>query len=133
MLYAEDNPVNVLLMEAALECEPGVRLVSAPRPELGLDLARADRPDLILLDIQLPGIDGFEVLRRLRATEATRTIPVVAVSANAMRGDVERALAAGFDDYLTKPLDFEQLLAHVRRAGPPGLGQAAERTGDTAS
>ncbi|MBX3638173.1 MAG: response regulator, partial [Rubrivivax sp.] len=114
VLYVEDNPVNVMLMEAMLEREPGVRLTSAPLPELGLDLARADRPDLILLDIQLPGMDGFEVLRRLRADEATRAIRVVAVSANAMHGDVEEALAAGFDGYLTKPLDIAQLLAVVR-------------------
>jgi len=116
VLYIEDNPVNVLLVEAALEREPGVRLVTAPLPELGLDLARADRPDLILLDIQLPSIDGFEVLRRLRAADATRAIPVVAVSANAMPADIQRALAAGFDGYLTKPLDIEQLRTTVRRS-----------------
>ncbi|MBX3602892.1 MAG: PAS-domain containing protein [Rubrivivax sp.] len=119
VLYVEDNPVNVMLMEAMLEREPGVRLTSAPLPELGLDLARADRPDLILLDIQLPGMDGFEVLRRLRADAATRTIRVVAVSANAMHGDVEAALAAGFDGYLTKPLDIGELLAVVRGTAVP--------------
>jgi len=96
----------------------GVRLVCATLPEVGLELAQADPPDLVLLDIQLPGIDGFEVLRRLRASPATVAIPVVAVSANAMRSDIERARAAGFDDYLTKPIDFERLLALVQRCGP---------------
>ena len=124
VLYIEDNAVNAMLMEAVLERVPGVRLVCATLPEVGLELAQADPPDLVLLDIQLPGIDGFEVLRRLRASPATLAIPVVAVSANAMRSDIERARAAGFDDYLTKPIDFERLLALVQRCAP-GRGRAA--------
>jgi CheY-like chemotaxis protein len=124
VLYIEDNAVNAMLMEAVLERVPGVRLVCAALPEVGLELAQADPPDLVLLDIQLPGIDGFEVLRRLRASPATLSIPVVAVSANAMRSDIERARAAGFDDYLTKPIDFERLLALVQRCAP-GHGRAA--------
>jgi len=115
VLYIEDNPVNLMLMEAVLEREPGVLLTCVPQPEHGLDLALAEPPDLILLDIQMPGIDGFEVLRRLRAAGRTRCVPVVAVSANAMPGDIERARAAGFDDYLTKPIDFDRLLSVVRR------------------
>jgi CheY-like chemotaxis protein len=75
-------------------------------------------PDLILLDIQLPGIDGFEVLRRLRGDAVTCAIPVVAVSANALRSDIERGLAAGFVDYLTKPIDQRLLLATLRRLLP---------------
>jgi CheY-like chemotaxis protein/nitrogen-specific signal transduction histidine kinase len=117
VLYIEDNPVNAMLMEAVLERVPGVLLVCAALPEVGLELARADPPDLVLLDIQLPGIDGFEVLRRLRVGASTRAIPVVAVSANAMRSDIERAYAAGFDDYLTKPIDFDRLLNLVQRCG----------------
>ena len=118
MLYIEDNPVNAMLMEAVLERVPGLQLVCAALPEVGLELAQAAPPDLVLLDIQLPGIDGFEVLRRLRAASATQAVPVVAVSANAMRNDIERARAAGFDGYLTKPIDFERLLALVQRCGP---------------
>jgi CheY-like chemotaxis protein len=114
VLYIEDNPVNVLLMEAVLEREAAWRLIHSPLPELGLKMAEAQQPDLILLDIQLPGIDGYEVLRRLRATESTRAIPVVAISASAMHGDVEKGLAAGFGDYLTKPLDLQRLLALLR-------------------
>jgi CheY-like chemotaxis protein len=96
--------------------EPGVQLICAPHPTLGLELAFAAPPDLILLDIQLPDIDGYEVLRRLRAAESTRAIQVIAISANAMDGDVEKGLAAGFHDYLTKPLDMSRLLATLRRA-----------------
>jgi len=77
-------------------------------------MARADRPDLVLLDILLPGMDGYEVLARLRADPATRALRVVAVTANAMPDDIARALAAGFDGYLTKPLDLEPVLAVVR-------------------
>jgi hypothetical protein len=78
-----------------------------------------ERPDLILLDIQLPEMDGFEVLRRLRLHDATREIPVIAVSANAMPGDIEHGLAAGFIDYLTKPLDMQKLIIAVEQALTP--------------
>jgi PAS domain S-box-containing protein len=116
VLYIEDNPVNVLLMEAMLGQQARLRLISAELPEAGLQLARERRPKLILLDIQLPGMDGYEVLRRLRADEGTRGIPVVAVSANAMPADVARGMAAGFDDYLTKPIDQRVLVAAVDKA-----------------
>jgi len=118
VLYIEDNPVNVLLMEAMLAHVPGLRVVSAPLPGLGLQLARDERPDLVLLDIQLPGMDGYEVLRRLRAEPASRTLPVIAVSANAMPSDIDRGVAAGFADYLTKPLDMSRLIASVEAALP---------------
>jgi PAS domain S-box-containing protein len=114
VLYIEDDPVNTLLMEAMVGREPGVRLITAPLPEVGLELAHAAQPDLILLDIQLPGMDGYEVLRRLRAADSTRAIPVIAISANAMRGDIEHGLAAGFNDYLTKPIEMSRLLGVLR-------------------
>jgi len=113
VLYIEDNPANVHLMEAVLRLRADVHMVHAPLPSLGLELARSERPRLILLDIQLPGMDGYEVLRRLRMSEATRSIPVVAISANAMPADVSRGLAAGFAHYLTKPLDVARLLSVV--------------------
>jgi PAS domain S-box-containing protein len=116
VLYIEDNPVNVLVMEAMLARVPQLTLTIAALPEQGLAMATLQRPDLILLDIQLPGMDGFEVLRRLRLDTATRTIPVIAVSASAMQGDAEQGLAAGFQRYLTKPLDMPQLLAAVTEA-----------------
>jgi PAS domain S-box-containing protein len=119
LLYIEDNPANALLLEGMLAHRPHLQLQHASLPELGLDLAHSTRPDLVLLDIQLPGIDGYEVLRRLRLDAATRAIPVLALSANAMRSDVERGLAAGFAHYLAKPLDMRLLLAVLDGLLPP--------------
>jgi len=115
VLYVEDNEVNRLLMQGMLGQRPGIELELAALPEEGLAMARAAPPALVLLDIQLPGIDGFEVLERLRADALTAGIPVIAVSANAMPADRERAQAAGFDEYMTKPIDLDRLLAAVDR------------------
>jgi PAS domain S-box-containing protein len=115
VLYIEDNEVNRLVMQGMLEQRPGLVLELAEHPELGLAMAQKRPPDLILLDILLPGMDGFEVLERLRAEPRTRDIPVVAVSAHALDSDRQRAAEAGFDDYLTKPLDMAVLLACVER------------------
>ena len=121
VLYIEDNEVNQLLMEGMLSHRPAVVLRLALLPEEGLRMAAAEPPDLVLLDIQLPGMDGFEVLRRLREVPALRAVPVVAVSANAMASDLADAQRAGFADYLTKPLHLSRLLALVDRmlAVPP--------------
>ena len=118
VLYIEDNPVNVLLMEAMLARMPGVQMLSAGVPQVGLQMALDEHPDVILLDIQLPGMDGYEVLRRLRTHEAGRRVPVIAVSANAMANDIEQGLAAGFASYVTKPVDMKQLIAAVELAMP---------------
>ncbi len=123
VLYIEDNAVNVLLMEALLRQQTRLRLLSAALPEDGLQLARDEHPDLILLDIQLPGIDGYEVLLRLRADPRTRDVPVIALSANAMPADLQRGREAGFDDYVTKPINQPMLLQAMRRA----LGFPIER------
>lgn len=113
VLCMEDNPNNLQLMENILGMLPGVRTVSAIAPGLGLEMARSHRPDLILLDINMPDMDGFEVMRCLREHPATSTIPVVAVSANAMEQDLARGMAAGFADYVTKPIDVGRLLRVV--------------------
>ena len=116
VLYVEDNPANLKLVEQIVQRHPRVELLMAPSGSLGLDLARSHRPDLLLLDIHLPDIDGFQVLARLRADAATRHIPVVAVTAQAMPDDVKRVMAAGFDGYLAKPLElnrFDELLARM--------------------
>jgi PAS domain S-box-containing protein len=118
VLYIEDNPVNQLLMEGMLAHRPGTTLTLADLPEPGLAMARSQQPDLVLLDIQLPGMSGYEVLRALRADPLTRAIPVIAVSANAMSDDLAQAREAGFDDYLTKPLDLARLLEALDRALP---------------
>jgi len=116
VLYIEDNPVNVALMEAMLGRLPGVRLVSASVPAEGLRLAQHLQPALVLMDISMPGMDGFEVLARLRANQSTRALRVVAVSAHALPADIEAARAAGFESYLTKPLSLESLLSTVQQA-----------------
>jgi PAS domain S-box-containing protein len=113
VLYVEDNPSNLRLVAQLLAKRPHIRLIIAQTPLLGLQLAAVHRPDLILLDINMPGMDGFEVLDQLRHNPALAYRPVVAVSANAMPTDIERGLAAGFDDYLTKPIDVPRFLAVV--------------------
>jgi PAS domain S-box-containing protein len=113
LLCIEDNHANLQLVESILALRPEVALLSAMDPAQGLSLAQAHGPALVLLDINLPEMDGYEVLRRLRADARTRDIPVVAVSANAKQDDLLRGHRAGFSDYLTKPLDVARLLALV--------------------
>ena len=115
VLYIEDNEVNRVLMEGMLARLGGIHLELAELPEQGLALAEREPPHLVLLDIQLPGIDGFDVLRRLRSMPRLAGVPVIAVSANAMPADRERAAAAGFDDYITKPVDMRLLFDTVSR------------------
>lgn len=111
LLYVEDNLSNLRLMQRIIATQTGLTLLDAPNAELGLAMARAQQPDLILLDISLPGMDGFAALRQLRDDPATRAIPVIAITANAMARDVSKGQAAGFADYLSKPLDVEKFLA----------------------
>ena len=127
VLYIEDNPANVLLMTVLFERLPHLQLRCESQALAGLELALADPPDLVLLDIQMPVLDGYEVLRRLRDAPATRHVPVVAVTANAMPQDRERGLAAGFDAYLTKPLELQRLAATMAALLPvqPALPQRA--------
>ena len=113
VLYIEDNPVNLLLMEGMLAHRPAIDLRLAELPEPGLAMAQAQPPDLVLLDIQLPGIDGFEVLRRLRRMPGLAGVPVIAVSASVMPADHALAVQAGFDGYLGKPVHMPALLALV--------------------
>jgi signal transduction histidine kinase/ActR/RegA family two-component response regulator len=108
LLYIEDNPANLKLVQEIVRFRPDLRLVSAPDGHFGLSLARSQRPNVILMDLNLPGLSGFEVLAQLRREPETARIPAIAVSANAMRADIERALAAGFTRYLTKPIDIGQ-------------------------
>jgi len=124
VLCIEDNPANLRLIERILSRRKDIRLLTAEAPGLGLELAQAHRPALILLDINLPDMDGYAVMQCLRESEVTRDIPVVAISANAMPKDLARGKAAGFADYLTKPIEVERLLAVVDAVlakQPPGL------------
>jgi PAS domain S-box-containing protein len=111
VLYIEDNPANLRLIEQVIQRRPGLRMLSAHEPRLGIELALAHMPDVILLDINLPHMGGYEVLRRLKAHPETAGIPVIAVTANAMERDIERGRKAGFRAYLTKPLDVRMFYA----------------------
>jgi signal transduction histidine kinase/ActR/RegA family two-component response regulator len=108
ILYIEDNPANLRLVQEILAFRTELRLVSAADGHAGLALARIEQPALILMDLNLPGMSGFEVLAQLRREPDTAHIPVLALTANAMPRDIERGLSAGFARYLTKPIDIEQ-------------------------
>ncbi len=115
LLYIEDNPTNQRLMEDIMEDFDQVRLQTVTSAELGLDLMRQSPPDLVLMDIHLPGMNGYQALDAIQKDTSLRHIPVVALSANAMERDRAHGLAAGFADYLTKPLDIDQLSATLSR------------------
>lgn len=110
MLYVEDNRLNVAVMRHAMKRLAGVQLETAANGEDGLARALQLQPDLVLLDMNLPRLSGTEVLQRLRSDPLLAAIPCVAVSANAMTGDIERALASGFSDYVVKPFTIDRLL-----------------------
>jgi CheY-like chemotaxis protein len=110
VLYIEDNLSNLQLVERVLSRRPGVRLISAMRPQLGLELAAEHHPDLILLDLHLPDMPGQEVFRRLQAEPRTAQVPVVVLSADARPSLIEDLLAQGVRAFLTKPLDVKELL-----------------------
>jgi CheY-like chemotaxis protein len=114
MLYVEDNPANLNLVERIISYVPGIDLLSASSAEVGIDMARAHRPELILLDINLPEMDGYQMFKRLRGYPETMNIPVVAISANAMEKDIKEALKAGFADYITKPVDVSVFIEKVK-------------------
>jgi CheY-like chemotaxis protein len=120
VLYVEDNVSNVRLVEHVLARRPEVRLLVAMAGGVGVELAKEHQPDLVLLDMNLPDLSGEVVLQRLRAEPRTRGIPVVIISADATPGQVERLLAAGAADYLTKPFDVAHLLGLVDGLGDPG-------------
>jgi signal transduction histidine kinase/CheY-like chemotaxis protein len=115
VLCIDDNPVNLNLITKMLGVRQHIRLVTAHTPRLGIELALAHHPDLILLDINMPGMDGYQVLEAFKADAHLKGTPVIAVTANAMSRDIERGRAAGFTDYLTKPLDIEQFLKTIDR------------------
>ena len=114
ILVVEDNEKNMKLFRDVLRVT-GYRTLEATTSARAVELATEHRPDLVLMDIQLPDIGGVETLRRLRADPGTASIPVLAVTAQAMQGDRERFLAAGFDDYISKPVDVVALLDTVQQ------------------
>lgn len=113
VLYIEDNRSNMMLVQQILQARPKIKLLTSDHPKAGIRLALQERPDLILLDINLPEMDGFGVMKVLQGHEETRDTPVIAVSAHAMRGDIDKALAMGFVHYLPKPIEVLTLLSHI--------------------
>jgi DNA-binding response OmpR family regulator/signal transduction histidine kinase len=115
-LYIEDNPANLKLITQLLARRANILMYSTDEPVRGLELAAKYRPDLILLDINLPGMHGYEVLKKLRQQEATRNTIIIAISSNAMPKDIAKGLRAGFNEYITKPIDVRVFLQAVDRA-----------------
>jgi two-component system cell cycle response regulator DivK len=114
ILVIEDNALNLELLREILAAE-GYEVLEAGDGEEGIEIACRERPDLILMDLQLPGLDGYEATRRLRADGRTAAIPIVAVTAHAMRGDDEKALAAGCDGVVVKPIEVRGLVRTVAK------------------
>jgi two-component system cell cycle response regulator DivK len=112
ILIVEDNPANMTLAVFLMKSE-GHTVLSATDAEAGLTMAREERPDLILMDIQLPGMDGLEAVAQLKRQPSTGAIPVIALTALAMKGDEERIRAAGCDGYIAKPMRYKEFLATI--------------------
>ena len=108
VLYIEDNAANLKLVEKVFKSLPEIDLLTATEPKSGIELATMHMPELILLDINLPQMDGYEVISHLKTLPETKFIPVFAVTANAMPADIEKSAEFGFDDYLVKPLNILQ-------------------------
>ena len=118
LLYVEDNDDNVYMLKMRLELLGDFEVVTAENGERGCEMAVTERPDIILMDLEMPIVDGWEATRRLKSNPETRDIPVIAFSAHALAGERERALAAGCDDFETKPIEFDRLVATIRRILP---------------
>ena len=122
ILIVEDNEANMELATDLLEVA-GFEVLQAPTAEIGLDLARSQAPELIVMDIGLPGMDGLEATRILKGDATTQHIPILGASSHAMKGDQEKALAAGCDAYITKPIDTRTFAETVTRLLPPSAGE----------
>jgi CheY-like chemotaxis protein len=127
----EDNPANLELVEQLIARRPELRLLSVPDGNLGIEFARAYQPEVILMDINLPGISGIAAMKILRADPATAHIPIIAISANAVPHDIEKALEAGFFNYITKPIKVGQFMDALDAAlkfalTEPGAGAKRE-------
>ena len=114
VLLVEDNEMNRDMLSRRL-IRRGFQVVFAMDGQQGVDLARSERPDIILMDMSLPVIDGWEATRRVKADDATRSVPVIGLTAHAMSGDREKAIEAGCDDYDTKPVELDRLIGKIER------------------
>ena len=115
VLYIEDNATNVKLVEQLLKFNKNVHMVTAEEATTGIEMARAQRPDLILMDINLPGIDGVSALKKLRSLDETKTIPVLAVTANVLKTDIEKYEKAGFESFIAKPIEVKSFLETIQQ------------------
>lgn len=115
ILYVEDNDDNVYMLKMRLELLDGYEVLVAENGETGCAVATAEHPDLILMDLDLPIVDGWEATRRLKSKTETCDIPIIALTAHAMAGSREKALAVGCDDFDTKPVDFDRLLSKIKQ------------------
>jgi len=114
VLVVEDNEMNRDMLSRRLT-RRGFQVIFAVDGQQGVDLARSERPDIILMDMSLPVIDGWEATRRVKSDDATRGVPVIGLTAHAMAGDREKAIEAGCDDYDTKPVELERLIGKMER------------------
>jgi CheY-like chemotaxis protein len=121
ILYVEDNEDNIYMLRSRLT-RAGFTVVIATDGEQGVAVAASEKPDLVLMDLSLPVLDGWEATRRIKTAPETSRIPIIALSAHAMPGDAEKALAAGCDDFDTKPVELPRLLAKIRALKPDGGG-----------
>ncbi len=124
----EDNAANLMLIERIFKTRPDFKMLSASRARLGIDLARAHHPDLILMDLHMPEMDGLTAMKTLQECEETRDIPVFAVTANAMESAVEKGLEAGFKAYITKPINITNLFIEIDRFLKPENPPLVEST-----
>ena len=128
ILYVEDNDDNVYMLKMRLELLGDFEVLAAEDGEKGCEIALRERPDIILMDLEMPVIDGWEATRRLKGNPQTHDIPVIALSAHALAGEREKAMAAGCDEFDTKPIEFERLVATVRRLLAQTLGPGGGST-----
>jgi CheY-like chemotaxis protein len=119
ILYVEDNEDNIYMLKSRLS-RAGYTVIIATDGVQGVALAASERPDLVLMDLSLPVLDGWEAARRIKAAPETSRIPIIALTAHAMPGDQEKALAAGCDDFDTKPVEMPRLLGKIRALAPAG-------------
>src|SRR5215470_10668122 len=115
VLYVEDNDDNVYMLKMRLELLGDFEVLTAEDGEKGYEMATVEQPDIILMDLEMPVVDGWEATRRLRDNPQTRDIPIIALSAHALAGERDKAIAAGCDEFDTKPIEFERLVATVQR------------------
>jgi two-component system, cell cycle response regulator DivK len=121
VLVVEDNEMNRDMLSRRL-MRRGFQVIFAVDGQQGVDLARSERPDIILMDMSLPVMDGWEATRRVKSDDATRSVPVIGLTAHAMAGDREKAIEAGCDDYDTKPVELERLIGKMERLLGAGKG-----------